>query len=342
MAAREQRRAQPDAPLAAVVIGLIAAFFAAFLLASFTMTSAKRVASGLASQGELLQHFGMVLGIALVGALVLWGVIYLAFIRRSRPAWGGPYLAVIGALMLTLSVAVSLLAGMIAERREQERVALAEIHRVVSAFTDDGLQADFSNTRPKARGEPGEMERLVKESVADAVGVARKYDADIKALKLDNMTSREIANGDMDEIKGRLRKATSLTVDYGNAVDDIGKRIAARADASEVSEYAKRRYLREFQQGFAAGKVKVDQVLELQLSVIDLTSEQLDFLQSNRGAWVVQGGGFAFRNQPALDNFNGRALEIQNATAEMQAIQRAQMGRMVRLRDETRAESQRR
>lgn len=334
MEARDRRRSIPDAPVTAVVVSFVVAFIVSFFLAPIRLDSAKRVAGGLAGQNEIILHFGIVLGIALIAAMVVWAGVYFIFIRRARPRWAAGLLLGLAGMMLLLTVGTTSLAGAVADRKDQERIASTELRKVIAGFLDEGARLEIRDTRPKARGEPGEIERLVKISMADIAKIARQYEADIGALKLDNLTPRELAKADLGAVQVRLRKAISLTVAYRSDLEDAQKRIKARLDASKVSPFSKRLFAQSFGTDFAATQERLDRMLDLQLELIDVTSEQLAFLDRRRGGWVVVGDSFAFRTMADVTAYNARAVEIQRIGRELESIKRGQRSRMLDLQDQ--------
>lgn len=321
LAERERRRAMPDAPVTVVVIGFVAAFFATLFLVPVTLKQAAHVASGLASRNELILYFATVLGIALVAATVVWGVIFFAFVRRARPRWAVGLLGGLAVMMVLVSLGGNAISGGVVYRQEQESIAKAEIRRVIADFQKDGVDADFSNTRPKARGQAGEVERLVKETVADAARVASRHNREFDALKLGDLAPRDVARADLTALQAKLRKATSLVVAYRNEIDEVLKRARTRVEASKLDSVNRRTYLRGFESGFVERQQVLDRSLDLQLDLIDQTSEQIAFLQRRRGAWMVRGDNYVFSSMADVNEFNRLGMAIRRTAQQFNSLQ---------------------
>lgn len=328
MEARQRRAPKAPAPVTPIVLGILGGLVVLFFMIPFAGAAATRMAAADPSVTAKAAYYG---GALLVGATVataLWALIHFAFIRASRPRWGLPVLG----LQLVVTVGAALvLSGLVllrADEKVQMRTAAAEMQRVVGGFMDDGLKTDVGDTRPRARGEAGEVERTVKESYADILLSARAYETDIRAMGLADMTPARLARADLGAVIGNIARAKVRTVAYRSEIDTKIAAFRKRIEDSALSPAHKQAYLDGFDRGYGAQRGRTTRLLDLQEELLDLSEQQIRFLQLHRRGWVVQNNIIAFRSQADMRAFNVVARRIATVNAEIRALQADQRSRM--------------
>jgi hypothetical protein len=210
----------------------------------------------------------------------------------------------------------------------EERRAAAEIRAVVQGILKDGVDADISDVRPRAKGDAGEVERTLKVTFADVVRSARRYNAEIVALGLQDLSARTIARTDKGDLLARIQKARDLTLAYRREMGGKFADLRQRVETSRMSPASKAAFLAGVEAGIGGSQERLDRILDLQIEVLDLNEEQIVFLKSRPRAWVVQNNTFMFYDRADMQAFNARAMRIEAAAAEIARIQAGQRARM--------------
>lgn len=326
--AREQRRARVSAPVTPVALGLVAGLVILFFLLPAAGGEATRIANAAPSSGARAVYFGGALLVSALLATTLWALVNFAFVRPSRPRWGPALLAL--QLLLTVGAGLGLSAVVLAraDEKAQMRTAAAEMQRIVGGFVDHGLAADIGDTRPRARGDAGEIERTLKEGWTDIQASARSYEADVKGLELDRMTPARLARADLGALITDIHAARARTETYRE--DVLGKiaNFRTRIETSTMSPANKRAYLAGFDKGFGATRVSLERMLDLQEEALTVSEQQIRFLRSRRSGWLVQNNMIMFRKRSDMVEFNAMATRVAAVNGEIAAMQAQQQARM--------------
>ena len=316
MEARRERASRPSAPVGWVVGGLIAAFVAALVVGAACIDSAAKLLAEQTSAGE---HYLRLGGLSLGVIIVFGGLLYVVALRPRRPRWTAPVLGGLAALVLLIAFGLSAAGGRASFQSEQERIASIEIDRALSVIQTGDLSADLSDTRPKAKGEAGEIERVTKESLAEMWTVAKAYNADIAALALDDLEPRALARADLNDVIARLDKARDLTVAYRTAAHAVMDGLPAKFAKADISAFSRAQGLKSLEETLTRSTARLDALLDLQEQAVALNREQVVFLRTHRGGWIVQNGALAFYEASVMREFNTRAGKIAGVLAEIEA-----------------------
>jgi len=321
MEARRTRAAKPRAPVGWTVAAFAVALFATLFELPLIHEAAVEVAGG---AGDPFRHAVFALGLALATTLVVGGLLWVVFLRPRQPAWSLPVLAAMLLMTSLVSFGLSRTIGEAAEKERQQRIAVAEMKAALSLIQQGDVEKMVIDPRPKARGEAGEVERVVKQSFADMLKVAKAYRAEMNALELDRYAGAPPSRGSLQEQARRLKTARELTARYRTDVNAAIGRIRPTIEASDIGAAGKAAFLRGFDGALERGSGDLDRQFALSLKLIDLNLEQVNFLLGRPGAWKAQGREVAFYRQQDLDRFREMATEIRTIASEMEAIERRQ------------------
>lgn len=320
MEARRARAEAPRAPVASVIIGFIAAFVAVLFQLSISVPAAMRMAVG---AGSVLMWLATVLGLALVTTGVIGAILWFAFIRPSRPRWIMPVLAGLLVITTVFGLGFSRGIGEGLEARRQEEIAIAELNSVVDMIASGDIKTLRIDTRPKAKGEAGEIEQVVKTSLADVLQVARKYDAEVTALNLDGLSAQPATRTRLKEQARRFEQARSLTKAYRTDVLASLRAIPDRVEAARIDDSAKKSFMRGYNRAIANGTGDLDRQLDLTEKLIDLNLEQIRWLLARPNVWQQQGDRIAFYEQSDLNTFNRQVQAIEAVGSELTGMEEA-------------------
>jgi hypothetical protein len=291
---------------------LVAALAVEFFACIFMAVSRS---ADLTSKNQALA-VGMVAGGAVLLGALAWAVVYFGFVRR-----GAPQRAVSYALILVLSpVALQLaIAGLIltghrvaeAQRAEkaQQRVAVDEVESSLSALARSG--APPINVKPRATGDAGETERLVKTLMAQIQSDQEDCRRELKA------------SGFMDVLKPQhLAKDKSLRASLASVarartiVKACETRIGGRGtdfrhaiETSALSPLLKQQMLASYDRG--STEYGHGEVWALELEIVDEVGRTLKDLQHARGGWSVRGAKLMFTNTDDLTRWRTHIATLQ-------------------------------
>lgn len=303
MEARRDRAPKPGSPIAAVVMAFAAVVVAPFVLTALTVEAAAKVAGGVADTGQIITYAATVVGLAVAVAVVLWAGVYFGLIRKARPGWGLPFLGGLVLASVLLIGGASVYAGVQADREAQEEIAAEEVRQTLETFLRDSLKAEFKSTKVKAHGKYGDLERLLKADMAEAMRLSNAYEDEIAALKLDEAPERPAA-AQLRDYEARFGKAKALTVTYRAALKKRLISARTRFEREAFNPGVRRNYLPRFEQQFRLKQGSLDRALDLEEERFDLSREQMKILADSYGQWTLDGRMVMFRRVVDMKAFN--------------------------------------
>ncbi len=326
MEARRLRAERPSAPTAAVIVLFLVAFVASVVAAAVAMEAAATLVSGVGGPSASTDYVVRAGAGVLAVIAVLGGLLFFAFLRPRRPDWSLPVLGGLTAMVLAVVFGFSILGGFGLERARQEQVAMGEIRRVMRVIEEGDYDIDLTDTRPKARGQAGEVEKLFKEISLDFLNVGKSYEDDLKTLDIDNISPEQLKRQDLRDVTARLRKAGARTSTYREEVTACFARAKKRMESSKAAATATGAALQDFRDELDKSAERVDQLITLQERLIALNADQIEFLRTHR--WAAQNGSFMFYSVADMNAFNKRATEIDRLIREIHGYQDSARQRM--------------
>jgi hypothetical protein len=260
---------------------------------------------------DLASSLGYLAGYSLIPVAVIWAVTYFGFARRSAPERGVPYLLIL--LFFAVAVqgaALVLLRGAAADQNAQVRTAANDLEGAISSLkTSPGVKV---NTRAKATGEAGELERLLKTYIANIQSDRDAYLAELRAAGvLDALKPEHLA-------RDRTLRATCASLAAGKAiVKKYRERYHARKlelrqaiERSEMTPADRRAMLASLDRAEAHGDPG-DQVWDVEDAYLDEMDATAADLQHARGRWAVQNHRLMFSNPADLQAYNQHIANLQ-------------------------------
>lgn len=328
MEARQRRAARTSPPLLPIFLGLVACLIGSVVLTVFFLEDAKALVAG----GSPAARTAMFYLRAAAGGLVIGGaigaLIYFAVVQNTRPKWGPFVIGGLTAVTLALTLGFSALGLADENDNLQRRRAASGLQQMISGFLEKGLEADANDTRPRATGEAGEVEQALRETFTDILLAARRYNTDMKALGLQDLSARELGRSDLSDVIGRILRAKLRTSAYRDEVIARVEGFREKINASHMSPESKRQAIAAFDAGFDRSRDELIRGLDLQMQLLDLTEQQVRFLKRRKGTWAPQNGVIAFSNRRDMDTFNATAAQMQAVSAEIVAFRAGQKSKM--------------
>lgn len=311
MEARRARERQPGAPVLAVLAGVVAVLAPAFLTTSITAPGVADIFGGGLKPLELARAVGIVLGLAVLTAAVVWAALYFAVVRRARPAWG---------LLLLVGLTVASIAGFAAgagtightlDRERQEHIAATEIREALDAFLKHRLAEPLKAEPPRARGKVGKIEASIRDEMRQVIALKSKYEADIEALKLDQ-TGPKPSPAELKSMVDRLGKAEATTAAYRVAVR---KRLQSirRSLQNDLSPWVKRRFLPGYEIELGERQGLLDRRLSTTERKYVAMKRMMIVLRDNPSAWTFGSYGVQFSKRAVYDAFSDLSYELKGA-----------------------------
>lgn len=318
MEARRNRVKTPGAPVLPVILGFLAAFIATLISLPFSNLDALLMAMGdRPAQPWLIKALGAAVAITVVTSLVLW----TSYVGRSRPRWILPIVA--GLLVMTSIISLGFSRG-IGELRAagyQESIARAEIAKAMDLVLDDKLDSVTIDPRPKAKGDVGKAERVIKETFAAMQTIGRAYAADIKALDLEWKDDRAaLTHAALRARVDRLIAAKARTEVFRAAMRAELEGMPERFRKSGASQRLQRSFMPGYERSLQGDLASLDKTLDAHLKTLDVHIAQTRFLLDRPNAWTAASGGVTFYRIEDMRRFNAFGGELQGIQNELEEL----------------------
>lgn len=311
MEARRSRVRTPDAPLAAIVAGFAAVMGPPFLMTSLTAAGIADIVGGQSAPAQTLRTVGMVVGLGLAAAVVVWAVLYVALVRRARPSWGLPLLAALVVAGIGASAVAGYVAGSTLDRQRQERIAAIQIREALDLFLTASPDGVIKTNGPKARGAPGEVQQRVQANMREVLTLTRKHKAELTALGIDDVGVRAPTREDLAAWASKSAKAEALIKVHHAAVKS--RLLAVRkAMQTELSPWVTRKYLAGYEIELGVRQGMMDRRLTADEQYWDAMERQMLLLRDSWGRWRASRYGIGFQRRSDLDAFDTLAYETRS------------------------------
>lgn len=236
--------------------------------------------------------FGTVIGASLFLTVIVWLVLYFAFVKRQDPDRGVRHFVIL--------LATSVIAG------------LAPVVLAFSLFASSpGPSPDLDQMAIEMQAEAAaeqarleaERDRIVGAGIIDPARIARP--GGIKDARDRLVRLRSLFDGAMESAEARAQAFRSRLVE---GETNTRRRAAA---------------LKAFDEGFAESRAARERLPKLMDEMCGELEAQIDILERTRGAWVVQNGGIAFYRDRDREAFNAHAERLIELETELQSLRQA-------------------
>ncbi|MFZ6679683.1 hypothetical protein [Undibacterium sp. Tian12W] len=273
---------------------------------------------------------GQLFAQAAVGAVIFY---YLLLRKRGKT-----YLLFI----FLLFFAVMYVAGDIGmdKQRQQAKIAIQsareEMQKLTTAVQQDNNSKDGnqlssvikagSATTPRASGQYGEIERLLKDIMMGAATFRNDYVRDLKATGWENITDikRIRQDKDMLESKRILNAARAVVNKFEGNTENLFETYRAKINALSLDEEAKRGLLKGFNRSAQNSKNQFAQNWALEKKTMQEVEGMLTLL-TDKKKWNLQGEQIIFYDRVVMAQFDQHQQRLQSISKEQDDMQERHM-----------------
>jgi hypothetical protein len=299
---------EENRPRAGSVAALIAAIIAGGIWAIVSTVGDGSITQA-ARRGDLASALGGALGHAIVIAAILFGVIYLIFLRGRATGRGWMYFLILAAGVATIDLGVVLWAKHAGQSREAGfAVESREISRVKQALQDPGMPP--IDMHIYGTGDAAVFERDFKDYAVKAQAAERAYGEALTAndkghlLGIANLSKADA----VPRSQASLAAMRSALAQFRAQLASLGQAVRARIAAEKVDAREKADFLRGFDRSIARDKPMSDRLFDAQ----DKTFQDMQaaFGVLARRHWSVTAGKVMFSRAADRDAYNAAILTV--------------------------------
>ena len=293
-----------------------------FILAVFCIAI---IIYGYFYSGNTISDPAFLIGYYLPSAIIIWILYFIVGLRK----WKGGR---IGASFLAIYISM-MASGLIrySQNRVQAETVVDEIRdewQGISESTEriDGIPGRIHkevDTKPKSRGEYGEIERYMKEIMDQMVSQRNNYINELNSIGWNSILDASRIENDKSliESKALIRKARALVKKYSEKTQVLLKDAKNNIHSLDVSESVKQNMIIGFNEGMDIAAADIEKTWDLEGQAIDEFAGIINLLAATTSDWVVQGGQILFVSEANLRKFNGHILTIQDIVQQQLNIQ---------------------
>ena len=295
-------------------------------------------ASADATAGAIGAVIGIIGAASFIVAVVVWVIVYFAFVSSRAPRRGPIYFFILWAVVAAADTGAIFLIKAGADKQEaqekaQFKVAAGEIGATFGKIASGSSAPGAFDTRVKAQGDAGQLERLTKQFTGSIVADRQSYLAEAREtgfpafLRPQSLSSP----GAVRRAQERIGDLHAIVGKYHARYDADLAGFRASVQAAQMSDQLKAGMLAGFDKSSADNRGGADRVWELEDSIFSEYGQALSVLSAGQGRWAVIGGKIEFRDPTDLQAFNAHVHRAQALAAEQQVLQskaRAGVGRV--------------
>lgn len=252
----------------------------------------------------------------------------------AKPSGLGWVLAVVGIVAVCASVAFGV-KGYLKQQQKKRVEANQVVERLQNEYRDITSAADGPDGLPQkiekkvdvastAKGELGEMEKFLRQLMADMVAQRNEYFTELDALGWNQVLDgkRVQRDSDMGESRRVIAAARGLVDKYEAKSRGLLDGIPAAVQALKLSDASKRDMIQGFERSSVAARAQLVELWGLERQALGEIDGALNVLHGSRGRWKFDGGNFVFADQRTLDAFNRHMASVQTITQKQTDIQK--------------------
>lgn len=266
-------------------------------------------------------------------ALILGGGLHLAF--RKEPAgakWMG-IAAVYAALALSSGLDRHRQDKESAQRKPAEAAELAKVRNVLDqvehSIKTQTPVSDAASATSTAQGQAGSV-TVLRWSADRALVLRRDYEKAVDALELAQVMSPNhlAGKGGLDLARTRLSQAREVAKDYEKRNRALLVEIRETIKTAPMQEDERRGMLKGFDDNQAQRIAQLEQNWGSEHKALALMTEMVDLLQQRRAHWAFQNEQLMFSQQADLDRYRSLGKQLQQVSADQQALQQREIERV--------------
>jgi hypothetical protein len=191
----------------------------------------------------------------------------------------------------------------------------------------DGLPQKIDkriDTTSSAKGELGEMDKFMRQLMAQTVAQRNEYFSELDALGWNQVLdgSRIKRDTDLRQTRQILVAARGLVDKYEGKSKALLEGIPDAIRALKLSNSSRQDMLSGYERSAATSRAQLTELWGLERQALSEIEGAVQVLDGSRGRWSVQGGNFVFTEQRSLDAFNQRMASVQAITQKQTEMQK--------------------
>ncbi len=257
-------------------------------------------ASTLAPIGKGLPYL---IGSAVGGALIFFGIAWLIRLRKASRGWA------IGAFSLFF---VTAFVVQLAKAGDEFNRIRNDVKTIAGARIED----DGTVTLTSGGAEAGPLQRVMAAGIERQAIIRDRYQADVKAIDLDKILTANsgIAKRDCGAVSALLLKVEG----YRKESAGLAPKLRADLAAMALDEGLKAEVLRGFDQSRAANDARTEKTWNLEADAVRAAASACRVVTASR--WRAAGVNFEFYDTSAANEYNRYAQALDAAAKAQQAI----------------------
>lgn len=287
------------------------------------------LAYGVFFSQNTISDIAYLIGFNLPLSFFIWIIFYAIFIRRKKSG----RVAAISFLIIYCSMIASALIGS-AQQKHEAMKALEEVHGQYSAIVNSSIDSEGLpvriekkiDTNPKSKGEFGELERFLKDSMNQFASQRNDYLLELEAIGWNGILDPQRIRADKELVESKviIRQAKIIVEKYRDKTDVLLRKIRRDIQSLNMSSSQKEEALSGFDRGLASSQDQISAMWILEEKAILEFEKIINFLSKN-DAWVVAQGQILFKNNTDINTFNSYIGAIQAIVNQQQQIQKQSM-----------------
>jgi hypothetical protein len=277
--------------------------------------------------------FGYLIGGAAIIAGLVWTVLWFVWMREHAPRRGQKSYVVLLCVVLSTHVVIgSLLAGYARDSDARERgQMLTAASEMQATLREAAKQADAGpvDTRPKASGEAGELERMVKQFYAVLREDQVAYRAELTALGFPAFIQPENigAPGGPARARKGLDRMDAVVAKYRARTEQRLTEYRVTIQNAPIRDKYKSGMLAGFDESMVARKPDRDRLWNLEQDIVDEYRAVVTLLEHPKGRWTADAKGYRFESRADLKAFNGHVAKAQDLAQEQERLRQQTLDR---------------
>lgn len=264
-------------------------------------------------------------GYYLPSSILIWIAYFIVGLRKlNARKIGVTFLAIYVSMMASGLIGYS-------QNRMQAKTAIDEIRNewegISESTTSTGGMPGRINTKvetkPKSRGEYGEIERYAKEVMDQMVSQRNSYVNEVSGIGWNSILDARRIEKDVSlvESKTLIRKARALVKKYSEKTQVLLNDAKDNIHSLNVSESVKKSMIIGFEEGMDIAAADIEETWELENQAVNEFAGIIDLLAATTDDWIVQGGQILFLSEANLSKFNNHIVVIQEIVQKQVSIQ---------------------
>lgn len=268
-----------------------------------------------------------IVGNTVTTATIGWCILWFGFVSRSGHKVAGRYWLLLFAAGIAAGVSV------VSYQKSQVRAGTASLR---SGYSDLLQGKQDIASKPKAKGEFGEIEGLLLSLMKTNANDQRDYQSELAGAGFDDILSIDSIKADpqFTQSKFKVKRAREIVQKYRDLYASRIAGVHEMIDKTTLSENSKAQAKIGFDNGMAENRGLADRIWDLDESMVSEIGACIDLLARARGSWRVEADQINFERQADIDAFNVHTTKIQAMLKEQEEIQsRAQSTTKAKLAD---------